>query len=37
MAFDIRVTDVTFKTRRETTEAPGFEWYDLKSHEIFEN
>jgi peroxiredoxin len=37
MAFDIRVPDVTFKTRRETTEAPGFEWYDLKSQEIFEN
>lgn len=37
MAFDIRVPDVTFKIRRETTEAPGFEWYDLKSQEIFEN
>tara|TARA_B100001093_G_scaffold381188_1_gene366703 strand:+ start:578 stop:1096 length:519 start_codon:yes stop_codon:yes gene_type:complete len=37
MAFDIRVPDVTFKTRREITEAPGFEWYDLKSQEIFEN
>lgn len=36
MAFDIRVPDVTFKTRREITEAPGFEWYDLKSQEIFE-
>lgn len=37
MAFDIRVPDVTFKTRREITEAPGFEWYDLRSQEIFEN
>lgn len=37
MAFDIRVPDVTFKTRREITEAPGFEWYDLKSQEIFES
>jgi peroxiredoxin len=36
MAFDIRVPDVTFKTRREITEAPGFKWNDLKSQEIFE-
>ena len=36
MAFDIRVPDVTFKVRREITEAPGFEWYDLKSQEVFE-
>lgn len=37
MAFDIRVPDVTFKVRRETDTSPGFEWYDLKSQEIFEN
>lgn len=37
MAFDIRVPDVTFKVRRETDVSPGFEWYDLKSQEIFEN
>lgn len=35
MAFDITVPFVTFKTRREIDEAPGFEWYDLTSEEIF--
>lgn len=35
MAFDITVPNVTFKTRRETDEAPGFEWYDLTSTEMF--
>ena len=35
MAFEITVPNVTFKTRRETDEAPGFEWYDLTSVEIF--
>ena len=37
MAFDIQVPDVLFKTRREIDEAPGFEWYDLTSEEIFAN
>jgi peroxiredoxin len=35
MAFDIKVPNITFKTRKETDEAPGFTWYDLKSEEIF--
>lgn len=35
MAFDITVPNVTFKTRREINEAPGFEWYDLTCHEMF--
>ena len=35
MAFEITVPNVTFKTRREIDEAPGFEWYDLSSEEIF--
>ena len=32
---EIMVPDVVFKTRREIDEAPGFEWYDLTSQEIF--
>jgi len=35
MAFNITVPKVTFKTRREIDEAPGFEWYDLTSEEMF--
>jgi|TARA_B100001093_G_scaffold287525_1_gene274673 peroxiredoxin len=35
MAFNITVPKVTFKTRREIDEAPGFEWYDLTSAEMF--
>ena len=35
MAFDITVPNVTFKTRRETNEAPGYEWYDLTAMEMF--
>jgi len=35
MSFDITVPNVTFKTRREIDEAPGFEWYDLTSTEMF--
>lgn len=35
MAFEITVPFVTFKTRREIDEAPGYEWYDLTSEEIF--
>lgn len=35
MAFDITVPYVVFKTRRTIDEAPGFEWYDLTSEEIF--
>jgi len=35
MAFNITVPMVTFKTRREIDEAPGFEWYDLTSEEMF--
>ena len=37
MAVDIRVPPVVFKTRREIDEAPGFEWYDLTSNEMFAN
>lgn len=37
MAFDIVVPNVIFKTRREIDEAPGFEWYDLTSVEMFED
>jgi peroxiredoxin len=37
MAFNITVPKVTFKTRREIDEAPGFEWYDLTSEEMFTN
>ena len=29
------VPNVTFKVRRQTDEAPGFEWYDLTTNEIF--
>ena len=35
MAFNITVPKVTFKTRRETDEAPGFEWHDLTSEDMF--
>lgn len=35
MAFEITVPKVIFKTRREIEEAPGYEWYDLTSEEIF--
>tara|TARA_B100001564_G_C20533527_1_gene620951 strand:- start:158 stop:682 length:525 start_codon:yes stop_codon:yes gene_type:complete len=35
MAFNITVPKVTFKTRRTIDEAPGFEWYDLTSEEMF--
>ena len=35
MAFDIVVPNVTFKTRKEIDEAPGFIWYDLTSEEMF--
>jgi len=35
MAFNITAPMVTFKTRREIDEAPGFEWYDLTSAEMF--
>ena len=35
MAFNITVPMVTFKTRREIDEAPGFEWYNLTSEEMF--
>tara|TARA_R110001592_G_scaffold224957_2_gene480670 strand:+ start:588 stop:1112 length:525 start_codon:yes stop_codon:yes gene_type:complete len=35
MAFEITVPHITFKTRKETNEAPGFVWYDLTSEEIF--
>ena len=34
MAFEITVPNITFKTRRETDQAPGFEWHDLTSVEI---
>jgi|TARA_B100000073_G_scaffold334028_1_gene326106 peroxiredoxin len=37
MAFDIQVPNVTFKTRREIDEAPGFEWYNLTSEEMFKD
>lgn len=33
--FILRVPDVTFKTRIETDEQPGFAWKDLTSKEIF--
>ena len=36
MAFDIIVPNVTFKTRKEIDESPGFIWYDLTSNEIFD-
>ena len=29
------VPNVTFKTRKEINEAPGFDWYDLTTDEIF--
>jgi peroxiredoxin len=35
MAFNITVPKVTFNTRRETDEAPGFEWHDLTSEDMF--
>jgi len=35
MAFNITVPKITFKTRREIDEAPGYEWYDLTSAEMF--
>lgn len=35
MAFNITVPQVTFKTRREIDVAPGYEWYDLTSQEMF--
>ena len=37
MAFDIVVPDMVFKTRIESDESPGFEWYDLTSSEVFAN
>ena len=37
MAFDIQVPNATFKTRREIDEAPGFEWYNLTSEEMFKD
>ena len=37
MAIDLFVPNITFKTRIETDEAPGFKWHDLTSEEIFAN
>jgi len=37
MGFDLRVPDVTFKTRVETDESPGFIWQDLTTSEMFAN
>lgn len=33
----IKVPNVTFKTRKESDQAPGFEWYDLTTSELFDN
>ena len=37
MAIDLFVPNVTFKTRVEPDEAPGFKWHDLTTEEIFAN
>jgi len=35
MSFDLKVPEVTFKTRVQTDESPGFEWKDVTSSNIF--
>jgi len=35
MPFDIRIPPVTFKTRVETDESPGFAWKDVTTEDLF--